>query len=481
MINITYDPIRDVEMDQFLKRMYDISIQNNIYLTDNMIYYQLMEYGLKQSDYSAPGELLDVSDMFEKWQAEYSYVPEMDVFVDENWKAFCQFVSNKHLENRDNFIKLYIPLDSRHLYKGAELLFNYITEQDIVHESKIARNLRSDNVVVRLGPNDYESAPKIINYVNENQYLKEGLSKTNPFVPTINGVGYMEETGISYNCEIATLMSAYIHEAVINNNNVSIDEFVNWVMLYADNYLSSEDKATEVKDILLKSIDKNYHIENVTNNNSQDINNNEPLLSKDELLSEAVFATYAKFGYNQAMGALSSAIAEGDYRYFTNGSVDGIQFRDELKAQLGIQDVRERVFSTVLEENNNSVSSIEEALALYLNKVLDDKVLEFDKICSVTLEKYNDGQLIDALINFYENNNCSGFSKYDVNSDDNINYRQKISNYTKEEVLEVAKLSLQRKGINAFTFSEREVFTTYAYSLQSYMNKNVEVSQAVTY
>ncbi len=49
-----------------------------------------------------------------------------------------------------NHIKLYIPLDARHIYRGVDQIFNFLSENDISHVSKVGSAIRNDDIVIRL-------------------------------------------------------------------------------------------------------------------------------------------------------------------------------------------------------------------------------------------------------------------------------------------------------------------------------------------
>ena len=202
MDDFDFDASDYESMDSFIKQIRDIAEAyykaTGQMLDENAVYHELRRYGLKPQDWSDSEHLKDVSDFFKHWVQDYSHGPGLRVFVSISWPHFCQFKSRDELYDYE-FIKLYIPLDYEHLERGAEELFTFLEEQGIVHESKIARVLRSDNVVVRLSKKDVAGAKKILDFVAQNQYLQEGLNPNNPFIPTVGGVGIMSDRGGSYN------------------------------------------------------------------------------------------------------------------------------------------------------------------------------------------------------------------------------------------------------------------------------------------
>ena len=107
-------------IDQFLKFWRDICIENSdYYINKEDIYSRLVRLGIDyKKDYK-----VDLTDTFDKWIEYYSNNPNIIVFNSPNWEYFCQFRSRDSKATRaNNHIKIYIPLDSEHIEKGAEML-----------------------------------------------------------------------------------------------------------------------------------------------------------------------------------------------------------------------------------------------------------------------------------------------------------------------------------------------------------------------
>ena len=125
----------------------------------------------------------------------------------------------------DNYYKLYIPLDKEHIRNGADLIFDYIKQNNIEHLSKIGADIRFDDIVIRL--TNKKDVEKVINFVGSNEYLKEGLIKPNPFLYSKNNVAVACDGDLSFNNIISSLISNYINEKKLNNNlkEISVYDF----------------------------------------------------------------------------------------------------------------------------------------------------------------------------------------------------------------------------------------------------------------
>ena len=193
----------------FLNMVKDFSISNPGRPIDRMFVYSLLEqFNIRDDQYP----LLDISENFEYWQNRYENVRGINVFEYQN-RPFLWFESGR-IEG--NEIKLYVPLDPSHLKYGVDQLFDFITNEKIVHQSKVAKVIRTDNVVIRV--TTLEDADKILKFVANNQYLQEGLLKVNPFLPNYNGIGATMDNFTTYNGTVAQIISDYLNYCKANNN-----------------------------------------------------------------------------------------------------------------------------------------------------------------------------------------------------------------------------------------------------------------------
>ena len=126
-------------------------------------------------------------------------------------------------------IKIYIPIDSEHIEKSGKMIFEFLARENIVHLSKIGKCVRFDDIVIRT--NNSESANKIIDFVNNNEYIKEGLLTCNPFAVNVDNISMAYDNTLSYNMVVSSWISSYINWECKNNNldNVSFLRFRTFV------------------------------------------------------------------------------------------------------------------------------------------------------------------------------------------------------------------------------------------------------------
>ena len=99
-------------------------------------------------------------------------------------------------------IKLYIACDIKNLYNVTSLVFNCMIDENIITQSKIAKEMRNDVLVVRVST--MEEAEKVSEFVNSLDY--NSLISYNPYI-LINGkVGMTYDGTLSYNKTLSLLI-----------------------------------------------------------------------------------------------------------------------------------------------------------------------------------------------------------------------------------------------------------------------------------
>ena len=206
-------------IDHFLKFISEIS-KSGIQIDSNLVYANLVKLGSKGSRFD---------DYFTAWIQRFKTNKNINVFVDDNWNCFCQFKSIYDDKNLYYKLKLYIPMDKEHIYKGVNDLFDFLSHQNIQHLSKVSINERFDDVVIRV--NNVRCAKEIMKYVNQNDYIKQGLIAPNPFAFTDGNISLVWDGMMSYNSVISNWISLYINQCKINNclDNVSYIDFYTYV------------------------------------------------------------------------------------------------------------------------------------------------------------------------------------------------------------------------------------------------------------
>ena len=138
---------REQRMEQFIKSAaQDMKLNLNSKYTDNNIYTLLIYFGMPKDEVRRH---IDV--FFPSWIEHFKNAKNIEVVNEDDWSYFCQFKNNKSNKDCSNSeqLKIYIPMDSLHVEKGAKILFEYLERQNIEHVSKIGSHSRVDDVVIR--------------------------------------------------------------------------------------------------------------------------------------------------------------------------------------------------------------------------------------------------------------------------------------------------------------------------------------------
>lgn len=447
-ININYDDYneaKDYQIKYFLDYIYDLQKENpKLKLSRNFVFSELERYGLQGNNIGEKRQFVNVEEYFRKWIQYYSGDPDIQVCLIDTKPEFCYFVNgNIGRNNNRDFIKLYIPIDRDYLYDGAIRLFNYIASLGVEHESKIARKIRSDNVVVRLNAKDSEAAKMIVDFVTSDQYLKSRLNSVNPYLPTYKGIGFIRESGISYNGEIGEAISQYIDMVVSQNRQPNIVEF--------REFLKANCRYPEVLvnfDYAMGNNDEHYTEEQRRN-----------------VFVDSLKTTYIKYGINQVSNALKAAINNNDFTWFSNGS-GKVKYRRQLM-NMGADAIIKYMsqylasFSDTKDLPQNTDALVDEFVKLFF---ADDLAFRVDEACTVTLLKSDRKQLENALKTMVEKETFDWFSRF-YNDDQSVNYRAQLMRLGKHNVVFGMERSLAYKGIDIRNVPYSNLISTYVNEL----------------
>lgn len=466
MNKIIYDNPRKNEMTAFLRYLYDIKKSNpELYINKSMVYHELCRSGLEEKEMGPDRELIDNRNLFDTWFNRYRGANDVFAYCDPNWNYFFQFRRWNDEENKDEFIKLYIPIKKNSLYNGVNQIIDFIRSLGVQHCSKVSSKIRSDNFIVRLKKGDYDTAYKIINFIKTNAYLQDGLNETNPFVPTVDGIGIMEETGISYNSEMANLISNYIDDCYKKGvTNVDINSFSAWMK---DNCYD-----LEVREVFNNAIGE-------TREEKKELS----VEQKIGLIIDSLVATFHKYDSVQAEAALRNAL-KGDYSYFTNGTENSIKYRDLLRKSVSPETIKNVVYGTLerVMGFDARTMDIDTAAAEYCDFLFSSSLSRrLEDISNVTIEKGGIAQCVFAIKRYLNENDPKGFSRFKKSDIEmSHNYRDDLSIFNKNRLVLSMQRSLQIRGINPSGLSIDELITTYSNELGKAMIPDEEIGQQMS-
>lgn len=367
-------------------------------ITKDFVYSQLEFFNIKN-----PCEY--IGGYFEHWKENFNENKNIRVFEIEK-RPFLWFENGKLKRNE---IKLYIPQDLEHLYTSAKQIFSFLADSNIEHQSKIANKIRTDNIVIRV--NSFEDAQMIINYVNSNRYIMEGLSKVNPFLPQFNGIGVTMDNKYSYNSNVAELI-ANCYSDLKRAHRLDLfnpDYFSNYVKASIQ-----DQKDLDIKDIytiISKNTDRNSDFYDIVkflkykqlDEYDQDRNR---IVNPNYYLELAIKKTEKKHPGNSK--AAIKKYLTGDATYFTNFE----RSREKLLKYVQPRDLIPFMRSKLANNKITIPQKDDELIDIYV-KLVTDNQKNYNNIKNTyidTISKYNISQARFALKSLIQSNDCRYFT-----------------------------------------------------------------------
>ena len=390
----------------------------------NTIYHHLIRIGVSEEDKNKLAE-----PFFDRWINYFKDKENIKVFVSPTWQYFCQF-KNGNVDHLDNYIKLYIPIDYNHLYKSAIEIFDYLEKNNISHLSKIGKEIRFDNIVVRL--TNINDAKKLIAFVNSNPYIMEGMIKPNPFTFTENSISITSDGNLSYNQVIATYIGLYLAYMKDNNllQDINPNTFFNFINNFYQKILKDDSNIKETtkkfklynnKELIdLKNITEliitsynDYYIEQFNEyfnkiNNKQQVNDRNLDENKTkELLFNAIKIMSNKENREVAIGRIKILLMTDNYNYITRENnlryqLKEYDFANKLKILLSSKHISLENYLYVIESLKNKDNNVTESTIKEDNNLIEELLVE---CISVMKMKYGIEDTRENLYHFYNSNN----------------------------------------------------------------------------
>lgn len=440
MNNIIYDKIDNSKINNFLLELYN----SNRYSKDD-IYNRLCYYGLPSYDIPLfmRNESLSYNQEEIRQSIHFNNATEIQYWGGQNEDYWLNF-KNYYSKPDDKTNKLYIPVSSKDYTYTVKAVLEFLDQNNIKHDSKIGKGIRSDNFVVRIKEDGMDDTLKVINFINSNNRIKQNLNEVNPFTPKINGIGYMKESGISYNSCISILISDYISKRKMENKNVEISDFLNWINT---NSIPSISKYYEklngrvplevIKQEVLNTLFSSFDI-NLQKEESQSYQDKNFFL-------DAIKATYIKYGIEQVKKALIEILNNNNYEYITNGNYN---YRIVLANNYSNDKIKNYIYEIAgamnISAQNKNTNDLVEFLCLVLFN--SDLSYKFDEACMATYYKYGEKATTNAIKKLIFEKNPNYFTRFSNNTE--YNYREQLVSMDYNSIIYAISNSLVSRGIN---------------------------------
>ena len=425
---------RKFEIDAYLRQLYQMHIHGG--LNDAIIYNLLKIYSLKTEDFNETFTMgANVENLFEIWKNRFENKKNTFAFRDMyGFPYFFQFVSKDFFREDSQFTKFYIPLDKEHLEDGVNLIFDFLDKNNISHCSKVSKEVRSDNVIIRINKKDTVARDKILKFLNKNKFINSGLNKPNPFVPMINGIGIMDEHGNSYNREISYYIYGYLEYAKENGLEVSANQFRHYLK-YCEQNKIRYDGEKYINHELFLTFDTAFFGQKEELSYEQ----------KEAIFMDTLNDVFDKKGLNGVNSFLSDVLFDGNY--------SNIAYDEENKFLINsfISDLDKKEMLNIINGYVSSLgfdnSNLELSISIFTKNIFKERLSsELSEICNATLSKYGKTQLRRALYVYLFDNSADYFTR--GGRDRKYNYRDRLLTIDRGNVFEIIFDSLKENGIS---------------------------------
>ncbi len=389
------------KQNKFLKYLAQIYLENpNLTISDATIYHELVhfDFGSKQNAHIKNNSLVSIQvKLNNEFQGKSCHCFNNNYFwVIENRRDLNDSGFYRLMENS---IKLYIPIDSENFYHIASQLFTFMLEKNIIMQSKVAKVMRNDALVVRISSS--KEAEDVINYLESLNYKSK--VETNPFLVNDNNsqVSLARDGHISYNTALTKLIREYLKnkQKSHNLNDISAKEFANFIIEKIN--LSFQDKEIFANTYDLRTAKEFKDFLSTSNLISQNI--------LTPLNKEQLFNYHYDYQEKESPHLLSLTTEEQKLLYIIN----------KMCSYYSISEVHMRILEYISKENVNYFTRRDGIRALVnyyfppykIKTMLKDMSWNaFLSASLTTMQKYDYNQLLYAIDNLLKEEKIDGFT-----------------------------------------------------------------------
>lgn len=215
---------REERINKFLKLIKEKSKKQII--TGSSVYDELIKFEIPEKN------IKKVEHLYVNWINRYKNSFNTTAFMDERNSYFCYIMTPSIKYGHgpiEEPIKLYLSFPEEYLNEAVNQIMDFLDRERIVHQSKVASMIRADNVVIRIYQKD--DVEKVIQFINNNEFIKKGHQKVNPFCITTGVIGLAMDNYNSYNFMVSFLISKYINEKKEQNKleEVIYEDFLEFI------------------------------------------------------------------------------------------------------------------------------------------------------------------------------------------------------------------------------------------------------------
>lgn len=389
------------EMNLFLEYIKKMYIQNpNFEVEYDTIYHELRLFNSNNGiqERITPDSVLNIQyQLSRKFSGTKGRVFSDGYFFAFENRGVNQNYDKSFYDKISNGIKLYISCDIKKLYNVAKSLFNFMLKENIITQSKIAKEMRNDVLVVRVSTP--EEAIKVKNHIASLKY--KTTVKANPFALRLGNTSMTWDCGsISYNVIVSKFIKNYFDDKRKKKNfdKVNSDDFAKFVR----------------KEIFMCSQNQHYLFHRYQSDREPEgffkiasiiADNAEGILTEEKLFAYQKVTTQDLKEENILTEDKKDKLLYVIYKLSNYYSIDNVHKILECYAETGREDVFTR---------RDSIRNI--IIDNFPPKTLKKLITEmgtryFYECIQLTSEKYNQEQVTYAIAKFMLNNELDAFTR----------------------------------------------------------------------
>lgn len=236
--------------------------------------------------------------------------PENFFWVIENR---VQMKDKNFYEGIKDSIKLYLPVDRSNIKEISTKVLEYIIEEGIHIQAKIATNMRSDVFVIRVL--DKDKLDKLLNYINSLDYNSK--SKPNPFALNVGRVSTTKDGMMSYNMVLSEYITEYIKS---EKEEVTLENFKKFMHKQINKIPSSNKNKYMIVDLIIKNLENTLTLEELLSYNQKLVVDNRVTQVSEEdknNILRLINGLNVFYNLEETHKRIEMYLATGNINYFT--------------------------------------------------------------------------------------------------------------------------------------------------------------------
>lgn len=247
-----------------------------------------------------------------------------------------QMKDKNFYEDIKDSIKLYLPVDASNIYEVSTKVLDYIIEEGIHIQAKIAKNMRSDVFVIRVL--DKDKLDKLLNYINSLDYNSK--SKPNPFALNVGRVSITKDGMMSYNTVLAEYITEYLKS---EREEVTLENFKKFMHKQINKIPSSNKNKYMIVDLIIKNLENTLTLEELLSYNQKLVVDNRVTQVSEEdrnNILRLINGLNVFYNLEETHKRIEMYLATGNINYFTRQN--GI--RKFVEEHLPVEQIRTALY-----------------------------------------------------------------------------------------------------------------------------------------